>query len=50
MKYLNDNHIKKRVKNARVVPYENKTIAEIEKKKKDKHPWNTTQEIILERE
>ena len=50
MKYLNDNHIKKYVKNAKVVPYENKTIAKIEKKKKNKHPWDIAQEIILERE
>ena len=50
MRYLGNNHIKKHVRNAKVVPYENKTIAKIEKKKKDKHPWDIAQEIILERE
>ena len=48
MKNLDNNHIKKHVRNAKVVPYENKTIAKIGKKK-DKHPWDITQEIILER-
>ena len=47
---FNDTHIKKRVRNAKVVPYENKTIAKIEKKKMDKHPWDIAQEIILEQE
>ena len=48
IRYLGNNHIKKHVRNARVVPYENKTIPKIEKKHKDKHPWDITQEIILE--
>ena len=48
MRYLGNNHIKKHVRNVEVVPYENKTIAKIDKKKKDKHPWDITQEIILE--
>ena len=47
IRYLGNNHIKKHIRNAKVVPYENKTIAKIEKKK-DKHPWDITQEIILE--
>ena len=46
--YLGNNHIRKHVRNAKVVPYENKTITKIEKKKKDKHPWDIAQEIILE--
>ena len=50
IRYLGNNHIRKPVKNAKVVPYENKTIAKVEKKKKDKHPWDIAQEIILERE
>ena len=50
MRYLGNNHIKKHVRNAKVVPYENKTIVKIDKKKKDKHPWDITQEIILEEE
>ena len=47
---FDDTHIKKRVRNAKVVPYKNKTIAKIEKKKMDKHPWDIAQEIILEQE
>ena len=35
---FDDTHIKKCVRNAEVVPYENKTIAKIEKKKMNKHP------------
>ena len=50
MRYLGNNHIRKHVRNAKVVPYENKTITKIERKKKDKHPWDIAQEIILERE
>ena len=48
MQDFNDTHIKKHVINVKVVPYENKTITKIEKKKEDKHPWDITQEIILE--
>ena len=48
MQDFDDTHIKKHVRNVKVVPYENKTIAKIEKKKKDKHPWDITQEIMLE--
>ena len=50
IRYLGNNHIKKHVRNAKVVPYENKTIPKIDKKHKDKHPWDITQEIILERQ
>ena len=50
IKYLGNNHIRKPVRNAKVIPYENKTIAKAETKKKDKHPWDIAQEIILERE
>ena len=50
IRYLDNNHIRKPVKNAKVVPYENKAIAKVKKKKKDKHPWDIAQEIILERE
>ena len=39
---------KKHVINVKVVPYENKTIVKLEKKKEDKHPWDIAQEIILE--
>ena len=48
MQDFGDTHIKKNVINVKVVPYENKTIAKIEKKKKDKHPWDIAQEIMLE--
>ena len=48
IRYLGNNHIRKHVRNAKVVPYENKTIPKIEKKHKDKHPWDIAQEIILE--
>ena len=41
-------HIKKHDRNVKIIPYENKTIAKIEKKKKEKHPWDITQEIMLE--
>ena len=41
-------HIRKHVKNVKVIPYENKTIAKVEKKKEEKHPWDIAQEIILE--
>ena len=47
IKYLSNNHIRKPVRNAKVIPYENKTNAKVETKKKDKHPWDITQEIIL---
>ena len=50
IRYLGNNHIRKPVRNAKVVPYENKAIAKVKKKKKDKHPWDIAQEIILERE
>ena len=48
MQDLDDTLLKKHVRNVKVIPYENKTIAKIEKKKKDKHPWDIAQEIMLE--
>ena len=48
MQDFDDTHIKKPVINVKVVPYENKTIVKLKKKKEDKHPWDITQEIILE--
>ena len=47
MQDFDDTHIEKHVINVKVVPYENKTIVKLEKKKEDKHPWDITQEIIL---
>ena len=49
--YLEDfdeTHVKKPVINVKVIPYENKTIAKMEKQKADKHPWDIAQEIINE--
>ena len=48
IRYLGNNHIKKPVKNVKVIPYENKTIPKVEKKYKDKHPWDISEEIISE--
>ena len=48
MQDFDDTHIKKHVINVKVVPYENKTIVKLAKKKEDKHPWDIAQEIILE--
>ena len=48
IRYLGNNHIKKPVRNAKVIPYENKTIPKVEKKYKDKHPWDIAEEIISE--
>ena len=45
---FDDTHIEKHVINVKVVPYKNKTIVKLEKKKEDKHPWDIAQEIILE--
>ena len=42
--------IKKQVINAKVIPYENKTIAKVEKKETDKHPWDIAHEIMKEQE
>ena len=47
---FDETHIKKWVINAKVVPYENKTIAKVEKKKMDKHPWDIAHEIMKEQE
>ena len=47
---FDETHVKKRVINAKVVPYENKTIAKVEKKKMDKHPWDIAHEIMKEQE
>ena len=42
--------VKRKVLNARVVPYENKIAEKIEKKKADKHPWDIAHEIMKEQE
>ena len=48
MQDFDDTHIEKHVMNVKVIPYENKTIVKLKKKKEDKHPWEIAQEIILE--
>ena len=48
MQDFDDTHIEKHVLNVKVVPYKNRTIVKLEKKKEDKHPWDIAQEIILE--
>ena len=48
IRYLGNNHIKKPVRNAKVIPYENKTIPKVEKKHNDKHPWDIAEDIISE--
>ena len=47
MQDFDDTCIKKQVINVKVIPYENKTIAKIEKKKENKHPWDITRELML---
>ena len=47
---FNETHVEKQVLNAKVIPYENKIIAKVEKKKTDKHPWDITHEIMKEQE
>ena len=48
IRYLGNNHIMKPVKKVKVIPYENKTIPKVEKKYKDKHPWDIAEKIISE--
>ena len=48
MQDFDDTRIEKHVINVKVIPYGNKTIVKLEKKKEDKHPWDIAQEIILE--
>ena len=43
-----DDIIEKEVINAKVLPYENKTIIKPERKDEGKHPWNISQEIMAE--
>ena len=48
MQDFDDTHLEKHIMNVKVIPYENKTIVKLKKKKEDKHPWDIAQEIILE--
>ena len=43
-------HTKKKILNARVVPYENKVLVKVEKKKTKKHPWDIANEIMKKQE
>ena len=48
MQDYDDDVIEKRVVNAKVIPYENKTIINPERKGEGKHPWDIAQEIMAE--
>ena len=43
-----DDVMEKDIINAKVIPYENKTIIKPERKGEGEHPWNTAQEIMAE--
>ena len=45
---FDDTIIEKHVINAKVIPYENKTVAKPERRDEDKHPWDIAQEIMAE--
>ena len=40
--------IEKHIVNAKVIPYENKTVVKPERREEDKHPWDIAQEIMAE--
>ena len=46
MQDFDDTCIKKQIINVEVIPYENKTLAKIEKKKENKHPWDIARELM----
>ena len=48
MQDYDDTIIEKHVVNAKVIPYENKTIVKPERREEDKHPWDIAQEIVAE--
>ena len=48
MQDYDDDVIEKHVINAKVIPYENKTIIKPERKGEGKHPWDIAQEIMAE--
>ena len=50
IRYFTNNHVKKTVGSAKVIPYENKTIPKVEKRYNNKHPWDIAEEIISERQ
>ena len=48
MQDFDDTIIEKHVVNARVIPYENKTVVKPERREEDQHPWDIAQEIRAE--
>ena len=48
MQDYDDATIEKHVINAKVIPYENKTVVKPERREEDKHPWDIAQEIVAE--
>ena len=47
---FDETYVEKQVLNAKVIPYENKVVTKVEKKKTDKHPWDIAHEIVKEQE
>ena len=48
MQDYDDATIEKHFVNAKVIPYENKTVVKPERREEDKHPWDIAQEIVAE--
>ena len=48
MQDFDDTIIEKHIVNAKVTPYENKTVVKPERREEDKHPWDIAQEIMAE--
>ena len=48
MQDYDDDVIEKHIINAKIIPYENKTIIKPERKGEGKHPWDIAQEIMAE--
>ena len=48
MQDFDDTIKEKHVINAKVIPYENKTVVKPERREEDKHPWDIAQEIMAE--
>ena len=48
MQDFDDTIIEKHVINAKVIPYENKTVEKPERREEDQHTWDIAQEIVAE--
>ena len=48
MQDYDDTIIEKHIINAKIIPYENKTVVKPERREEDKHPWDIAQEIMTE--